>query len=134
MFQALSAEAAHGTTPKDFRNQVPNNPAALVVDSKGFFDAVTRSCCSQAISVERRLQIDYSIAKETCEKQHILMFWVKNFRVSADCLTKLKGDLRPLFEIMEGGTCKITVCSQSGRKEKAEAVTTGRKPEQAGSE
>ena len=93
------------------------------MDSKGFFDAVTRSCCSQAMSVERRLQIDYCIAKETCEKQHILMFWVYNLRMSADCLTKLKGDLRPLFKIMEGGTYEITVCSQSGRKEKAEAVT-----------
>eukprot|EP00435_Cladocopium_sp_Y103_P019753 s2854_g4.t2 len=136
MFQALIAEAVHGTTPKDFRNQVPENPAALVVDSKGFFDAVTRSCCSQAISVERRLQIDYSIAKETCEKQNILMFWVNNLRMSADCLTKLKGDLRPLFEIMEGGTYEITVCTQSGRKEKAEAVTNhskGRKPEHASS-
>ena len=111
MFPALLAGAVHGTTPRDFRNQVPKNPAALVVDSEGFFDAVTRSCCSQAISVERHIQLDYSIAKETCEKQHMLMFWVNNLGMSADCLTKLKGDLSPLFEIMEGGTYEITVCS-----------------------
>ena len=53
--------------------------------------------------------------------------------MSADCLTKLKGDLRPLLEIMEGGTYEITVCSQSGRKEKAEAVTKGREPVHDGS-
>ena len=66
-------------------------------------------------------------------KNNILMFCVNNLRMSADCLTKLKGDLRPLLEIMEGGTYEITVCSQSGRKEKAEAVTKGSKPERAGS-
>ena len=65
MFQALLSETLEGTTPKEFRESKPQNPAALVTDSKGFYDAVTRSCCSQAISVERRLQIDYAIAKET---------------------------------------------------------------------
>ena len=117
-FQALWDETLFGTSPKEFRNKIPIHPAALVLDSKGFFDAVTRSCCSQAISQERRLQIDYSIAKETTQKQNILVFWVNNLRMSADCLTKLKGDTAPLFEILENGTYEITICSQSGKKQK----------------
>ena len=120
MFQALVEETLRGVTPRNFRSQKPKDPAGLVIDSKGFYDAITRSCCSQAISVERRLQIDYAIAKETMKIQNILAFWVNNLRMCADCLTKLRGDTKPLFEILEGGTYHITVCTQSGRKEKAQ--------------
>ena len=97
----------------------PTVPSALVIDSKGFFDAVTRSCSSQSISVERRLMIDYAIARETMTNQWILAFWVNNLRMAADVLTKLKGDSRPLFEILEGGTYQIKLCTESGRKETA---------------
>ena len=117
-YQALLAETLENITPREFRDAKPKNPSALIIDSKGFFDAVTRSCCSQAVSQERRLQIEYSIAKETTESQNIIVFWVNNLRMSADCLTKLKGDTKPLFEILEGGSYEITICNQSGRKEK----------------
>ena len=120
MFQALVEETLRGVSPKAFRSQTPKDPAGLVIDSKGFYDAISRSCCSQAISVERRLQIGYAIAKETMKNQNILAFWVNNLRMSADCLTKLRGDTKPLFEILEGGTYHITICTQSGRKEKAQ--------------
>jgi hypothetical protein len=90
-----------------------------VIDSKGFYDAVTRSCSSQSISVERRLMIDYAIARETIDKQGVLVFWVNNLRMAADALTKLKGDTHPLFEILEGGTFLIKLCLESGRKETA---------------
>ena len=53
-FQALLEETLHGTTPRQFREQTPELPAGIVLDSKGFYDAITRSCCSQAISIERR--------------------------------------------------------------------------------
>ena len=62
--------------PRNFRNQAPKDQAGLVVDSKRFFDAVTRSYCSQAISLEKRLKIDYAIAKETTTNQNIRVFWV----------------------------------------------------------
>ena len=63
--------------------------------------------------------IDYAIARETMSKQWILAFWVNNLRMAADALTKLKGDTRPLFEILEGGTYQIKLCDESGRKETA---------------
>ena len=122
-FQALMLETIYGVTPKQFREMTPDDPAALVLDSKGFYDAVTRSCCSQAISQERRLQIDYSIAKETTIKQNIILFWVNNLRMSADCLTKLKGDTKPLFEILEQCSYEITMSTQSGKKEKKELMS-----------
>jgi hypothetical protein len=122
-FQALMLETIQGITPKQFREMTPENPAGLVLDSKGFYDAVTRSCCSQAISQERRLQIDYSIAKETTIKQNILLFWVNNLRMSADCLTKLRGDTKPLFEILEQCSYEITMSTQSGKKEKKEQMS-----------
>lgn len=118
-FQALMSETLHGITPREFRNNTPKIPSCLVIDSKGFYDAVTRSCSSQSISVERRLMIDYAIARETIDKQGVLVFWVNNLRMVADALTKLKGDTRPLFEILEGGTFLIKLCLESGRKETA---------------
>jgi hypothetical protein len=38
--------------------------------------------------------------------------------MSSDCLTKLKGDTKPLYEILDEGTYEITLCTQSGKKEK----------------
>ena len=81
--QALLAETLDGIAPRVFRNSKPVNISALVTDSKGFYDAVTRSCCSSAISVERRLQIDYSIAKETLENQNIVVYWTNNLGMAA---------------------------------------------------
>ena len=119
MFQALIEETLRGITPKQFRQQKPQHPAGLVVDSKGFYDAVTRSCCSQSISLERRLQIDYAIAKETMSNQNILIFWINNLRMIADVLTKLKGDSKPLYDLLESWKYHIKPCVESGRKEKA---------------
>ena len=74
--------------------------------------------------------IDYAIARETMEKQHILAFWVNNLRMAADVLTKLKGDVRPLFEILEGGTYQIKVCLESGRTETArKSLEAGNRPQ-----
>ena len=129
LFQCLLGEVLEGITPRVFRMQKPTHPAALITDSKCFYDAVTRSCCSQAMSVERRLMIDYAIAKETTLKQRITVFWVNNLRMSADCLTKLKGDTRPLYEILEGGSYHVKQCEESGRKETAKKVAYGKKPE-----
>ena len=119
LFQALMEETLRNVTPRQFREMTPNHEAGLVIDSKGFYDAITRSCCSQAVSVERRLQIDYAIAKETMQKQNIIPFWVNNLRMAADCLTKLKGETKLLYEILERGVYQIKVCSVSGRREKA---------------
>ena len=128
--QALLSELLHGKSPKEFRESKPSVPSALVIDSKGFYDAVTRSCCSQSISVERRLTIDYAIARETMTNQWILAYWVNNLRMAADALTKLKGDTRPLFEILEGGTYQIKLCEESGRKETAKKKNVPQSPPQ----
>ena len=118
-FQALLEETLRGVTPRQFREMTPKDQAGIVIDSKGFYDAITRSCCSQAISVERRLQIDYAIAKETMNKQNILAYWINNLRMAADCLTKLRGESKLLYEILEQGVYQIKVCTVSGRREKA---------------
>ena len=109
LFQALLAETLHQVTPRKFRESIPREPAAVVVDSKGFFDAISRSCCSQSVSLERRLHIDYSIARETLENQNIKPFWINNLRMIADPLTKLKGDKGPL--IPKRGIPYKTVCN-----------------------
>ena len=129
MFQAMLEETIRGVTPKQFREQVPKHPAALVVDSKGFYDAVTRSCCSQAVSIERRLQIDYAIAKETMRNQNIKIFWINNVRMIADILTKLRGDTKPLYELLQTWKYHIKPCVESGRKEKARG-SDGNSPNQ----
>ena len=118
-FQALLAEVLHGTSPRAFRDQKPKQAAAIVVDSKGFYDAVTRSGCSQAVSVERRLMIDYAIARETMSNQNVVPFWVNNLVMCADALTKLKGEKEMLRNLISSGKYCIKKCKESGRKEKA---------------
>ena len=130
VMQALIAEAIFGIDPKSFRNRKPELPAAIVIDSKGFYDAVTRSSCSSAVSLEKRLQIDYAIAKETTEMQNILVFWINNVDMIADVLTKLKGDSKPLFDLLEKGYFQIRICRESGKKEKArKEIEGGNTPE-----
>eukprot|EP00438_Fugacium_kawagutii_P028282 Skav227626 [mRNA] locus=C9358797:125:8101:- [translate_table: standard] len=51
LFQAIMAETLEGTGPREFREMIPSKESGLVIDSKGFYDAITRSCCSQAISI-----------------------------------------------------------------------------------
>lgn len=119
MFQAVLLETIKGITPRMFRESTPQDPAGVVIDSKGFYDAITRSCSSSSVSLERRLLIDYAIAKETLSKQNIYPYWVNNLRMSADCLTKLKGEVKLLHDLLETNRYHIQVCKESGRKEKA---------------
>ena len=70
----------------------PQSPAALVIDSKGFYDA----------AAPKQLPLEYAIAKEeTMKKQHMLPFWVNNLRMAANCLTKRRGETKILYEILE---------------------------------
>lgn len=80
--QSLLAEILDNVPPRAFREKVPEKTACLVVGSKGFFDAVTKSCSSLTISVEKILQIDYSIAKESMSLQNIAAFWTSNIKFS----------------------------------------------------
>ena len=121
LFQAPLAEVIHGTSPRDFRNQIPQHDSGVVVDSKGFYDAVNKSCSSPTISIEKRLQIDYAIAKETMRNQRMLVFWISNIHMCADCLTKLNGDTTPLYKLLETGKYQIVIGLESGKKEKAKA-------------
>ena len=116
MFQAVLLETIKCITPKMFRESTPQDPAGVVMDSKGFYDAITRSCSSSSVSLERRLLIDYAIAKETLSKQNIYPYWVNNLRMSADCLTKLKGEVKLLHDLLETNRYHIQVCKESGRK------------------
>ena len=123
--QSLLAEILEDMSPKAFREQVPEKTACLVVDSKGFFDAVTKSCSSPTISVEKRLQIDYAIAKESMALQNIVVFWTSNLFMCADVLTKLKADTAPFYKLVDTWKYTIRVGVESGRKEKAKAKIAG---------
>ena len=48
----------------------------------------------------------------------------------ADILTKLKGDSKPLFVLLERGYFQIRICRESGKKEKArKEIEGGNTPE-----
>lgn len=92
LFQALMLETLDGIAPRQFREMTPSKPAALVIDSKGFYDA----------AAPKQLPLEYAIAKEeTMKKQHMLPFWVNNLRMAANCLTKRRGETKILYEILE---------------------------------
>ena len=119
--QSLLAEILEGQSPRTFRERVPEKTACLVVDSKGFFDAVTKSCSSPTISVEKRLQIDYAIAKESMSLQNIMVFWTSNIFMCADVLTKLRADTGPFYKLVDTWKYTIHTGVESGKKEKAKA-------------
>ena len=43
----------------------------------------------------------------------------------ADCLTKLRGDTKPLYSLIEKGTFHLKICTESGKKEKARENSSG---------
>ena len=77
---------------------VPEVPSGLVLDSKSLYDALTRSACSTALALEKRLAIDYAIARTCLRERNSTPYWTNNRQMIADCLTKLKGNKSPLYE------------------------------------
>lgn len=69
-FQSLLAETIQGITPRQFRLQVPKHTALLVVDSRGFYDAASK-LSSASTSEEKKLEIDYAIARQAMKLQNI---------------------------------------------------------------
>ena len=98
---------------------VPEVPSGLVLDSKSLYDALTRSACSTALALEKRLAIDYAIARTCLRERNITPYWTNNCQMLADCLAKLKGNKGPLYEMMSQCRYKIAPSKQSGRKERA---------------
>ena len=107
-----------GMRPKEFQQWTPTHKAGLVLDSKSLYDALTRSACSTALAVEKRLAIDYSIARASLRECNVSPFWINNLRMAADALTKLKGSKDLLFKLMDRTLFHVQPCTESGRKER----------------
>ena len=117
--QAFLQEVLHGMTPKVFQQWTPLEKSGLVIDSKSLYDALTRSACSSALAMEKRLAIDYAIARACLSERCVQPYWTNNLQMIADCLTKLKGNKEVMYRLLD--TCKYHVrpSKESGRKEAA---------------
>ena len=83
-----------------------------------FYDA-TSKLSSASTSQEKKLEIEYAIARDAMARQNIEIYWINNIYMAADILTKLNSDVKPFFDLMESGKYQIKVCKMSGSKEKA---------------
>ena len=119
--QAFLQEVLKGMLPREFRQWTPEVPSGLVIDSKSLYDALTRSACSTALAIAKRLAIDYSIARACLADQRVLPFWTNNLQMVADCLTKLKGNKDILFKLMDKCVYHVRPSKESGRKEASRA-------------
>ena len=115
--QAFLQEVIHGMPPKAFRQWTPENSSGLVIDSKSLYDALTRSACSTALAVEKRLAIDYAIARACMRERNVQAYWTNNLQMVSDSLTKLKGSKEILYRLMQHCTYHIRPSVESGRKE-----------------
>ena len=120
--QAFLQELIHGMQPKDFQMWKPEHPSGLVVDSKSLYNALTRSACSTALAVEKRLAIDYAIARACISERHIRPFWANNLQMISDCLTKLKGSKEILYKVLDNCAYHVRPSKESGRKETARVL------------
>ena len=118
--QAFIQECLVDMSPREFRTWIPEVQSGLVIDSKSLYDALTRSACSTALAIEKRLAIDYAIARASLQERNIVPFWTNNLQMVADPLTKLKGSTEILYKLLSTCSYRIRPCTQSGRKEKAE--------------
>ena len=126
--QAFMQECLYGMFPRDFRSWIPEVPSGLVLDSKSLYDA---------LAVEKRLAIDYAIARSCLQERNVLPFWTNNLQMAADPLTKLKGSKEILFKLLDTCKYRIRPCRQSGRKDTCRTVrartATGQWPVTRGS-
>ena len=119
--QAFLQEVVHGMSPRQFQQWVPEQPSGLVIDSKSLYDALTRSACSSALAMEKRLAIDYAIARACLAERHVRPYWTNNLQMISDCLTKLRGNKEILFRMLDSCTFHVRPSKESGRKEAARA-------------
>ncbi|CAE7239120.1 RE1 [Symbiodinium sp. CCMP2592] len=80
--QSFLQEVLYGMSPKVFQQWTPENPSGLVIDSKSLYDALTRSACSSALAMEKRLAIDYAIARACLSERCVQPYWTKDLRGS----------------------------------------------------
>ncbi|CAE7296093.1 RE1, partial [Symbiodinium sp. CCMP2456] len=113
--QAFLQEVLYGMTPKLFQQWVPENKSGLVIDSKSLYDALTRSACSSALAMEKRLAIDYAIARACLSERGVLPFWTNNLQMVADCLTKLKGNKEVMYKLLDTCCYHVRPSKESGR-------------------
>ena len=88
------------------------------MDSRGFYDAASK-LSSASTSEEKKLEIDYAIARQAMKLQNIEIYWINNNYMAAERLTKLNGETRLLFVLLETGVYQIKRCQESGSKERA---------------
>ena len=112
-------EVLFGMTPREFRRWTPENQSGLVIDSKSLYDALTRSACSSSLAMEKRLAIDYAIARACLNERNVVPYWTNNLQMVSDCLTKLRGSKDILFQLMSTCSYHIRPSTESGRKESA---------------
>ncbi|CAE7253172.1 RE1 [Symbiodinium sp. CCMP2592] len=117
--QAFLQEILFGMSPRQFQQWVPEHPSGLVIDSKSLYDALTRSACSSALAMEKRLAIDYAIARACLQERNVRPFWTNNLQMISDCLTKLRGNKDILFRVLDTCNFHVRPSKESGRKESA---------------
>ena len=117
--QAFLQEVIQGMSPRQFQQWTPEQPSGLVIDSKSLYDALTRSACSSALAMEKRLAIDYAIARACLQERHVLPFWTNNLQMISDCLTKLRGNKEILYRLRDTCSYHVRPSKESGRKETA---------------
>ncbi|CAE7606331.1 RE2 [Symbiodinium sp. CCMP2592] len=117
--QSFLQEVLYGMSPKVFQQWTPENPSGLVIDSKSLYDALTRSACSSALAMEKRLAIDYAIARACLSERCVQPYWTNNLQMVADCLTKLKGNKEVLYNLLDACKYHVRPSKESGRKETA---------------
>ena len=117
--QGFLQEVLYGMTPREFRQWTPQDQSGLVIDSKSLYDALTRSACSSSLAMEKRLAIDYAIARACLSERNVVPFWTNNLQMVSDCLTKLRGSKDILLALMKTCSYHIRPSTESGRKEAA---------------
>ena len=71
--------------------------------------------------MEKRLAIDYAIARACLRERNVQPYWTNNLQMVSDCLTKLRGSKEILFRLMQDCSYHVRPCIESGRKEASRA-------------
>ena len=76
-----------------------------VVDAKSLYDHLCQETCGH--TADRRTAIEMQVIRQTLTEVGARVRWVDHNRMLVDCLTKVGGNVEPLFHVLESGRWSI---------------------------
>ena len=97
---------------------------AAITDAKSLYDNLIRE---QYSGTEKRSALEICVIRDSLESLGGSARWVPHEENPVDCMTKLKGNVVRMLQLLKSGTYRLTAETEEMEKRKQYRETTGKK-------